>query len=149
MASSWWSSDSPAATSRSCVALLGAAYVGAWAVERRGQRNLASGAALLGLGIGLLLSDHAPGYRDELIFAGIAGGLLLCQLLAPGTGRGAAGALLGVAVSEWALTWLPSRVAAADVYSAFDDGWAFGIALVAWGLVALARVRPRRGVTCP
>jgi hypothetical protein len=119
------------------VATLGAFFVGAWLLERRGQRNLASGAVLLGLGLGLVISDHFPTYRDELIFAGIGGGLLLCQTLAPGSARGAAGALGGVAVSEWALTWLPPRVHAPRVYGAFDDGWGFGIALVAWGLMAM------------
>jgi hypothetical protein len=119
------------------VTVLGAAYVGAWIIERRGQRHLASGAVLLGLGMGLVLSDHSPGYRDELIFAGIAGGLLACQLLAPGSARGAAGALAGVAVSEWARTWLPPRVHAPGIYRAFDDGWAFGIALATFGLAAM------------
>jgi hypothetical protein len=50
---------------------------------------------------------------------------------------GAAGALAGVAVSEWALTWLPPRVHAPGIYRAFDDGWAFGIALATFGLAAL------------
>jgi hypothetical protein len=128
------------------VATLGAADVVAWLVDRRGQRYPASGAVLLGLGIGLLLSDHSPGYRDELIFGGIAGGFLACQLLAATCGLGAGGALAGVAVSEWALTWLPPRIHAPDVYRAFDDGWAFGVLVIVWGLVSLGAAWRRGGV---
>lgn len=123
------------------VAVLGAASVLAWMIERGGQRYLASGALLLGLGVGLVVSDHVPDYRDELIFMGIAIGLVVGQQLAPGTARGAAGALAGVALSEWALTWLPHHIDAESVYSAFNDGWAFGIAVVAWAIVVFGRTR--------
>lgn len=124
------------------VLTIGAALVAAWLVERR-HRFIGSGCVLLGLGIGLTLAEHVGGggYRDQLIFAGVAAGLLVTRAAGLSTTLPAALALVSVAGFEFALQFLPTLVHADRLYRAFDDGWAFGVLIAVQGCVVLLRAR--------
>ncbi|MFN2451095.1 MAG: hypothetical protein ABR541_01945 [Candidatus Dormibacteria bacterium] len=135
------------------VLVLGLSLLAAWLIER-GRRFGPSGAVITGLGAGLALAEHAAGsapYRDELIFGGIALGILLAVQLVHGPLRGAGVALLSVALFEAALQALPAHLSAPRLYSAFEQGWAFGLllavegTLVAFGLGKRRTAIPRAG----
>ena len=124
------------------VLAIGATLVVAWVAERR-RRFIGSGCVLLGLGIGLALAEHIGrgAYRDQLIFAGIAGGLLATRALGVATTLPAALALLSVAFFEFALQYLPTVLQADRVYRAFDDGWAFGVLIALQGCIVVLRAK--------
>ena len=131
------------------VLIVGVSLLAAWLIER-GRRFGPSGAVVAGLGAGLVVAEHAAGfgpYRDELIFGGIAIGILLAVQLVSGPLRGAGIALLAVALFETALQALPAHLSAPRFYAAFEQGWAFGLLLAVEGaFVLLGLGGPRAAV---
>jgi hypothetical protein len=101
---------------------------------RASRAQVTSGAALFGLGAGLVLATgELLGYQDFLALAGAGMGLLLGRGCAVAGGR----ALASVGLLGAALTVLPPRIHWPGLWSALYVGWPFGAALASWGAIRL------------
>ena len=123
---------------------MGVGLLAAWLVVRPHPtgRFLASGAVLSGVGgpLVLLRVTGEQAYDEAGLLAGAALALLLLAEVRGADIRRGLVALLAVAASLAALTGLPSRINAPDVWLAFEQGTGFCIALAAYGVLVLGAV---------
>ena len=125
--------------------VMGIALFVAWLVQASRPRYAGSGTMLLAIGLTVEVAAHVDvgPYVNVILFVALGTGLLIIGKAAPRAVTGAGVTLMMVAAAYWAIIKAPTLATgtgiASHVFTAFTEGWAFGLALTVVGVVGLIR----------